>query len=1079
MGIRVVASIVVSVWALGAGADAGVRLKAVRFPTMLIGTGGTKAPPDQAPLSQRIVLEFDGKPKIGAGVGGAVKIRVSSQNALGQPIGQHAFGTFSVSGRKLIFSPRLPTVGFGTEFGPQSDIASNAGLPGLLPQTTYEITFDPTAPDGIKNAAKGPSSVALPIRFTTAPTSVGVIGVAGYYAFVTSPVPKLVKKNAVLPKPDTSGLHPNVLSDPAGLFAAIPQAKRPPFSVRFGVPLNPADENLAERIRVRAVSDASAQPIDVAIPVTTTLVENQAKRSTVLLYPNATLPLGATLVLETSNRLENLAGIAPSDGSAVESFSEIARYVVATDPLPGTPLHGEIVEDFASTEHEDTTLAASAIPLASWNGQTAGALRAAFAFGGDGSLGSFAAPTAEPLTITLDTDFQSFPLLTGATPDAEPGTVVKGGVFEFTDFHLPANCTLRGVGSRPLVITATGNVLIEGTIDCSGFAGTGDDTFNSAIAPAPGGSGGPGGGKGGDGHPVYVPKGAKSLIYMVTPQFGQSGSGPAQLKGQGGGGGGQSGATLPWSSFANGTNCATFTDFGDGSRGSGGGGGSFNVFLPLAPEPAGIPVSGRRGGVGIGNHLPLAFSPGLPFPTPTLPKAYDGVSFNAVARPNPNPTFAQAVQLGLVFDGPTNGALALNNVWATSRRVTFGGEPGPAVFSDADPNNDFIGAGGELNELIGGQGGGAGGSRTEGLSLDCSSASLAVGFPLTVLDSKGGGGGGGGGALMIQALGEIRLRGPSARIRAIGGGGRGGESTQDAEKGGGGGGGSGGAVVLQSVVNVVMEATVNPTGGERVIDVSAGCGCNAALLSDTAPTGTPGGDQGSLQVGDGAPGGPGIVQVHVPAGVVPVLVASQIGARVWRTVVRPTAPGNCSYANAEFIDVLVPTAKTPVPYGSRSVARSTWFDLGMVQPPFRAPIPTPSGAVAGPLFGIPGGAPLFSGTDPQTGLVLVDALGAVVGAGVNDFELDAPDLGIPDYLPQAPAPQTVRIRFQGAPDDPANPGFPDLSRATAFVADATQLNGSRHVRFEVEFDLAVGNPALATPFTPRPQLNVLRIPFQY
>ncbi|MBL8766826.1 MAG: hypothetical protein JNL94_05665, partial [Planctomycetes bacterium] len=438
-----------------------------------------------------------------------------------------------------------------------------------------------------------------------------------------------------------------------------------------------------------------------------------------------------------------------------------------------------------------------------------------------------------------------------------------------------------------------------------------------------------------------------------------------------------------------------------------------------------------------------------------------------------------AVALGLVFDGPTNGSLALTTQWATTRRVTFGGEPGPAVFADADPINDFIGVGGELKTIVGGQGGGAGGSRTEGLSLDCAAVTLAAGFPLTVLDAKGGGGGGGGGALMIQALGEIRLKGPAARVRAVGGGGAGGESTQNAEKGGGGGGGSGGAIVLQSGVNVVMENTANPPGGERVLDVSAGCGCNATVLSAAANLGTPGGDQGSLQVGDGAPGGPGIVQVHVPIGVAPVLVASQIGARVWRGVVHATAPIGCTASNSEFIDVLVPTAKTPLPYGSRSIARSTWFDLGMIQPPFRAPVPTPAGSIDGPLFGVPGAGPLFSGTDPTTGFVAVDPDGDVVGAPAAHFELDSPDLGVPDYLPQAPSPQTVRIRFQGAPDDPLNPGFPDLSQATPFIADATRLNGVRHVRFEIEFDLASTNPTLATPSTPRPQLNVLRIPFRY
>lgn len=1080
MSIRSFIGVVAAFALTSVSAIAGITLKSIQFPSTLGGKSGTTNPPSQAPLSQEIHFVFSGKPKIGPGIESGVKIAVSSLNSDNQPVGQLAFGKFTVKGKRLVFTPRLPTGPLPDSFGPTTDIAANASLPGLLPGTTYQVSVELTGGNAIKNYSKTSPSLSLPVLFTTAPTSVGSIGTAGFYAFATTKAPTLLKKNGVAPKSKTTGLHPNVLFDPAGVFASIPTSKKAPYTLRFGAPLNPENENVLERIRLRAILDASAVPVDIALPISIVLTENVPTRSTVLVYPNGTLPLGHTLALEVSDLLENISGAFANDGSTPEAFKEVARYVVTPDPSPGMALDGEILETFETNEREDTSIVASGKQLASWNGQTSGALRASFGFGGDGSLGAFAAPTAGTLTITLDTDFQTFPLLSGATPGAEPGTIVKGGVFKFTDFHLPANATLRAVGSNPLVITATGDVLIEGVIECSGSNGIGDDTFNSAVTPAPGGAAGPGGGKGGDGHPVFVPKGAKSLIYMITPQFGQNGFGTGN-KLPIGGGGGQSGATLPWPAFSNGANCATFNEDGDGSRGSGGGGGSLNVFLPEAPEPITVPVSGRRGGFGIGNHLPLSFSPGLPFPVPNNPKAYDGVSFNAVARPNPNPTFAEAVQQGLIFDAAVG--FNLTTSWALTKRITFGGSPGQAVFADADANNNFIGEAGEVKSIIGGQGGGGGGSRTEGLSLDCTKATLSVGFPLTVLDAKGAGGGGGGGAVMIQALGEIRIKGTAARIRALGGNGSGGETTQGGDVGGNGGGGSGGSVLLQSAENVVMESTANPNVVNRVIDVSAGCGFNAFILLNGA-TGTSGADSGSLQVGDGAPGGPGIVQVQVPVGVTPTLFATQIGARVWKSLTNPPKGINCPFStsslgNSEFIDVLVPTNKTPVPFTSKSSARSTWYDLGLISPPFRPLVNTTAGAIAGPVFGVPGDGPIFQGTDPNTGLVEVDGSGNVLNSFDNDFDVDAPDLGVPDFLPQGVDLQTVSIKFQGANDDPLNPGFPDLTTASAFVTDPTTLNGFRYIRYEIEFNIAAAVGVVPTPSTARPQMNFLRIPFKY
>lgn len=213
MSIRSFPRLIAALALTMSSAFGGITLKSIQFPATAGGGGGTTNPPNQAPLSQRVVFVFSGKPKIGPGISSGVRIEVSALNSSGQPVGQLAFGTFSVSGKKLIFTPRLPTGALPDSFGPTTDIAANASLPGLLPGTTYQISLELAGGNAIKNYSKTSPNVSLPVLFTTAPTSVGSIGTAGYYAFATTTAPKLLKKNGVLPKTKTTGLHPNVLFD--------------------------------------------------------------------------------------------------------------------------------------------------------------------------------------------------------------------------------------------------------------------------------------------------------------------------------------------------------------------------------------------------------------------------------------------------------------------------------------------------------------------------------------------------------------------------------------------------------------------------------------------------------------------------------------------------------------------------------------------------------------------------------------------------------------------------------------------------------------------------------------------------
>ncbi|MBI4879827.1 MAG: hypothetical protein HY812_09245 [Planctomycetes bacterium] len=1047
----------------------GVKLIAVRYPSSIDGTKGTQAAPEDAPLSQRVVFEFDGKPEIGPGIAEGLRIRVAAGNGAGQPIGGLAYGKYSVSGNSVLFTPRLPVVALTTSFTPASDVAGDSSLPGLLPDTIYEISVTVGTANSVKNLTGIAKGAAVPQTFRTTAIRVAFFANA-------SPKPLHVKTNKLAPAAGATGIHPNVFHDPAGLFSGIEAARRPPFRVVFDGPVDTATENIAGGLlRLRAIRTPEGAPEDVVLGSTALLTKNTVKRADVLLYPMGILPLGHTIALEIADNFESLGGV-PMDSKGPEEYAQIAHYGVALDPYPGTAVDDYLYEDFDDVVHQDASLAAEGQQAAGWDAANSNTLRASFGFGGDGSLGRFAPPTTQEIVVHLDTNYQTFPLFSGATPDVEPGTVVVGGVFNFTDFTLPENVKLIAEGSNPLIITATGNVLIEGRIDLNGSDGTEDDTFDSSMTPMPGGSPGPGAGKGGDSHPVTSPAGAASLKYIQTPAFGQSGYGPGN-KGPGGGGGGQCGCTLPWEPF-NGAASNCFSNYysaGDGSRGSGGGGGSLNVFFPNTPETAGIPVSGRRGAIGIGNHLPMPFKPGDPIPPP--PDAYmakPGNPTNAVARVNLNPTFAQAYQQGWIWDSPP--LMDITKTWPTTKRVTMYGSAGPGVFVDEDPDNNFIGPGGEVQTVIGGQGGGGAGSRTEGLSQQCKVPVFDnSGLPFTVLDARGGGGGGGGGALLVQALGTIEIRGNAAKIEAKGGRGKGGEEIGMGSRGGSGGGGSGGAVILQSAVNVKMN---DPALVAVVIDVSGGCGHNASVISSGATTGVTGGDSNVLQCFDGGPGGPGIVQIHKPPGAPNLITGSKINAKINASVFNIT----CASGGLSDFNPLVPMESTPTPLTSKSSARSTWYDLGAVTRTFRPPLPTSAGPLDGPIFGVPGVGPFFHGTSTTTGKVLTDGFGCVLDPGTNDFDVDAPDekVLLADFIPEGPLYyQSVAVYFQGADEDPANPGMPDLATASGFVSDITLLNGRRFIRWAVRFDIAT-NPAFpAQPDTPRPQMNFLRVPFKY
>ncbi|MFG0317223.1 MAG: hypothetical protein ACF8XB_08125, partial [Planctomycetota bacterium JB042] len=226
----------------------------------------------------------------------------------------------------------------------------------------------------------------------------------------------------------------------------------------------------------------------------------------------------------------------------------------------------------------------------------------------------------------------------------------------------------------------------------------------------------------------------------------------------------------------------------------------------------------------------------------------------------------------------------------------------------------------------------------------------------------------------------------------------------------------------------------------------------------------------------------GLVQVHVPAGAPDRVDESRIGASIHPSalLVGRWLSLGCSSAGRIQVSALVDPAKTPEVVSSVSVGRSVWIDLGAVTSDFRPPVVTSAGPIAGPLFGVPGVGPLFAGTDPLTGLVPTDAAGNVELLATAAIEVDAPDLLKPDFIPNGPTWfQSVAVRFQGADEDAGLPGTPDLSSATAWVTDATLVNGRRFLRWEIRFDMAANAAVPLELTTPRPLVNRLRIPFRF
>ena len=107
------------------------------------------------------------------------------------------------------------------------------------------------------------------------------------------------------------------------------------------------------------------------------------------------------------------------------------------------------------------------------------------------------------------------------------------------------------------------------------------------------------------------------------------------------------------------------------------------------------------------------------------------------------------------------------------------------------------------------------------------------------------------------------------------------------------------------------------------------------------------------------------------------------------------------------------------------------------------------------------------------------ANGFVVNAHIpefNDIEVDAPDLGMSDYIPDS---NEVSIQFQGT--DALIPGSKvpneDPGVASEWTWDLASLSGKQFIRFRMKLDVAKDSQVTTTNY--KPQINKVRVRFQY
>jgi len=556
---------------------------------------------------------------------------------------------------------------------------------------------------------------------------------------------------------EPSGQGMNLFSDQSTQLAVL---------VEFNQPVNPAEENISDsRIYLEAL-DLTGGP-DNWVPVSTEVQLEQncsSTGATLRLEPQGILPQDSEVRVVVTTEFEDLVG--DRNQLQVDNFAHFRVTEIDYPTLtPATDGADEIKEDFLlgagdfGSLHDDQ--APFAEPPAVWR---EGRLSAAFAFTGTGgSDGAFDWVIPSGQLVLVDTN-GAVTISGGDIGDDMSGlgafTVTKqqqivGGQVNVRHLVIEDGATVKAVGVNPVKIQASGNVLIRGILDASGFDRQDVATLNTGNQPEIGAAGAAGGGSGGT---------SSFLTTTSTPQGGNGFGawGQANL----GGNGGESG-------------------YGTGGknkrRPGGGGGGSFGFDATSSTDLNGfnfgmVREDGWNGDVGATGAI-------------TGLKPPSGGAMGPVPFKDPSGTNDF---FGVAFDGSTVTVGELKTPWAGAG----GGAGGDAVPANSFPHPTWAAG----TDEKGGGGGGGGGSlhvlALGNITLEDDGVILAnggrggAGENTIGFDHLGGGGGGGsGGHIILEAGSQLIFDGVAANcITARGGQAGKGKSGPDSTNAGGAGG---------------------------------------------------------------------------------------------------------------------------------------------------------------------------------------------------------------------------------------------------------------------------------------------------
>ncbi len=536
--------------------------------------------------------------------------------------------------------------------------------------------------------------------------------------------------------------------------------------IEFNQPVNPANANISSKRVFLEYLDIAGGPNNWVPVATDVLLERNCSETgaTLRLQPLGMLPQSSEIRAVVTTEFEDLVG--DRNQLEVNNFAHFQTTIVDFPGLvPTTDMADEVKldydlsgEDFNSLE--DTT-APFAEPLAIWEN---GSLSAAFSFSGTGgSDGAFDWVIPGGVVILLDTsgaltieggDIGADMSLPFVHTKDQP---VVGGQVNVRHLVVEAGATIKAQGVNPVRIQASGNIVIEGKIDLSGFDRPDVATLQTGNQPEVGSAGSAGGGSGGT---------ASFLTTTSTPQGG-NGFGPFS-QANFGGKGGESGFGLGGK---------------DQRRPGGGGGGKLGADATGSTDLSGVTFgmiadSGWDGGplatgAVYGNKPPLGGPPGnQPFFDSETDNDFYGTQFSA--------------GLGKVIVGE------LTKPWAGGG----GGAGGDAVGDNVFPHKNWAPASDEK-----GCGGAGGGGSLHILSL----GTVTIRDEGTILaqggkggagentignDHLGGGSGGGsGGHIIIEAGSALIFDSVVAKcISAQGGKGGNGKSGVSSINAGGSGG---------------------------------------------------------------------------------------------------------------------------------------------------------------------------------------------------------------------------------------------------------------------------------------------------